>query len=139
MNNQKPKLIILEGSDRCGKTSLQLALNKRFKYNHIILDRGPVGFQTYHEIFDRDPQTKEYLKMEKQIRKTNHLMIYLECETWEQIIRCKNTNEEIQDFDYHKEVYRKYYNKSKLNKVKIDTTFCSTEEIIDYLIKEKLL
>lgn len=136
---KQPKLIILEGTDRCGKTTLQLALNKRFKYTHIILDRGPVGFQAYHEIFGRDPQTKYYKEMEQQLKETNHLMIYLTCSTKEQLRRCYETNEPIQDFDAHKKVYEKYYNESNLNKVLVDTTVLSTEQIIDYLINNKKL
>lgn len=136
---KQPKFIILEGTDRCGKTTLQLLLNKRFRYNHIILDRGPVGFQAYHEIFGRNPQTESYEDMEKSFKETNHLMIYLTCDTEEQLRRCYATNESIQDFDYHKSVYEKYFKKSSLNKVMINTTNMKPNEIIDYLIACNLL
>ena len=48
-----PKFIILEGVDRTGKGTMQEAINKATNYKHIILDRGPIGFKAYCEIFSK--------------------------------------------------------------------------------------
>ena len=51
--------------------------------------------------------------------------------------RCKNTNHEILDFDYQKELYNKYFNKSKFkNKLVINTSEEDYKQKISQWINE---
>lgn len=137
----KPKFIILEGVDRTGKSTMQLAINKSTKYKHYVMDRGPIGFKAYCEIFNKDKELFEsYDKSEKEfLNIDNVLVIYLDCDTSVLIDRCIKTGHETIDYPFHKKIYEKYYNESKLAKVKVDTTNTSVYEIAEELVKKGVI
>jgi thymidylate kinase len=139
----KPKIVILEGVDRCGKTTMQQEINKQTKYKHIVVDRGPIGFKAYCEIFGRPEKLfRKYNKLEwdlAQLMKDEILVIYIDCATDVLIERCLQTSHEIVDFDLHKSIYEKYFNESPLRKIKVDTTNRHASEIIRDLISEGVL
>lgn len=137
----KHKFIILEGCDRTGKSSMQDEIDKQTKYKHFVLDRGPIGFKAYCEIFNKDQELfNSYSKSEEEfLQLSNILVIYLDCSTETLIERCLKTNHEILDFNYHKKIYEKYYNQSKLNKIKVDTTHKNVSEIVEDLVKNGVI
>lgn len=137
----EPKFIILEGVDRSGKDSMQDAIDQATKYKHFIMDRGPIGFMAYCEIFKKDYKLfHKYSLMEQELSKLpNVLVIYLTASTEELINRCNKTNHEILDFDYHKEVYETYVQASSLKTITVDTTNKHVSEIVQDLIKEGVL
>ena len=47
-------LIILEGMDKVGKTTLISHLNKATDFKHIILDRGSISSYVYDTIYERN-------------------------------------------------------------------------------------
>ena len=136
-----PKFIILEGCDRTGKSSMQDEIDKQTKYKHFVLDRGPIGFKAYCEIFNKDQKLfNSYNKSEEEfLQLSNILVIYLDCSTEILIERCLKTNHEILDFNHHKKIYKKYYDQSKLNKIKVDTTEKHVSEIVKELINQGVL
>ena len=70
-----PKMIILEGVDRSGKGSLQEAIDKLTNYKHFVMDRGPIGFKAYCDIFEKGNELFDlYTEMEK--------MSHLEIPNW---------------------------------------------------------
>lgn len=121
----KPKIIILEGVDRSGKSTLQHAINKATCYKHIVVDRGPIGFKTYCDLFSRDPQLWDnYDDLEKHLAKMEDvLVIYLDCDTKVLIDRCIQTGHEILDYTLHKHFYKFYFDKSPMKKIIVDTTY----------------
>lgn len=115
-------IIIIEGVDRTGKTTLQERLKKHYQYRHLTIVRGPVGMKAYNEIYDRSG-TNGYLDlMEQSFKKLGAIMIYLYAD--EKVIK-KRLEEEIGaekiDVKYNQRVYDQYYNWSSLNKFKINT------------------
>ena len=46
-------LIIFEGMDKTGKTSLINEFNKRTNFKHIVLDRGAISSYVYDAIYER--------------------------------------------------------------------------------------
>lgn len=137
----KPKMIILEGVDRSGKGSLHEAIDKLTKYKHFVMDRGPIGFKAYCDIFEKGNELFDlYTEMENNLSKIpNVLVIYIDCETEELIRRCKETNHEIIDYSTHKYFYEVNYGESPLEKVRVNTTKMSAEEIVQKLIDMGLL
>lgn len=136
-----PKFIILEGVDRSGKDSMQDEIDKQTRYKHFIMDRGPIGFKAYCDIFNKDFELfKKYTQAEEQwATLDNVLVIYLTATDETLVDRCVKTNHEILDFHRHKEIYEAYLNISPLNHIVADTTHKHVSEIVSDLIKEGVL
>ena len=141
LGQPEPKLIILEGVDRSGKDSMQDAIDQATKYKHMVMDRGPIGFKAYCDIYSKDLSLfHSYERTEQSMVNLNNvLVIYLDCSTEVLVDRCIRTNHEILDFDLHKSFYEAHYNNSPLPKIKVDTTNRHVTEIVQDLIKEGVL
>jgi len=138
----KPRIIIVEGVDRTGKTELINEINKRTSYRHIIRDRGPIGYRAYSIIFDRDDKLLEgYWDLEKKLAEIDDIIIvYLYCETKELIERSIKTDHEILDFDFHKKVYLHCLGTSHFrNRLIIDSTKKNTNDIVNELIEREII
>lgn len=68
-------IVIFDGMDKVGKTTLIHALDKATKYEHIIIDRGPNSYLVYDNLYNR-PYKLDHLKTEMDIRNTSHLCVY---------------------------------------------------------------
>lgn len=68
-------IVIFDGMDKVGKTTLIHALDKATNYEHIIIDRGPTSYLVYDEIYNR-PYKTDHVKTEMDLRNTSHLCIY---------------------------------------------------------------
>lgn len=142
MEQVKTKLIIVEGTDRSGKGELIKEINKRTAYKHITQDRGPIGWRAYAIIFNRDESfLNDYFKLEKEMAEIeNTLIIYLHCETKELINRCIETDHELLDFDFHKNVYDHCLHNSYFeNKLIVNSTNKNPKQIVDELLEKGLI
>lgn len=143
MNNEniQPKMIFIEGVDRVGKGSLMQAIHKVTKYKHCIFDRGVFSNMVYAIVYKRNtPQLMEgYEQLENQLLKTNHLVIYLTCDTKELNRRVKETNHEPVDFGSHKKLFQTFVNSTKLRTVIVDTTKNTPDEIAIALLQKGLI
>lgn len=45
--------VIFEGLDKAGKTTLEWEFMKASNFKHIVIDRGPVGYMVFDELFNR--------------------------------------------------------------------------------------
>lgn len=45
--------VVFEGLDKAGKTTLEWELLKATNFKHIVIDRGPVGYMTFDDLFGR--------------------------------------------------------------------------------------
>lgn len=137
----RPKFIILEGVDRSGKDSMQDAIDKHTRYKHFVMDRGPIGFKAYCELFNKGGSLfRAYCEAEEQWSLLDDvLVIYLTADTETLLDRCARTNHEILDFDHHKKVYEHYLNTSPLKHIVADTTYRHVDEIVQDLVKEGVL
>jgi len=136
----KPILLIIDGMDKSGKTTLINFINKKTKYAPLILDRGPIGYKVYSEIFKRQNTPADYDMLEKTLLKSKHLCIYLYADEQEIKNRFLTSGEKKVPLGIraHLNIYKKYYLKSKLNKLAINTTLLSVEETFDIIAKECL-
>ncbi|MED4262021.1 hypothetical protein [Priestia aryabhattai] len=140
-HDSEPKIIILEGVDRSGKDSMQDAIDSATKYKHMVMDRGPIGFKAYCDIYDKGYKLyKAYDDIEKEMATlSNVLVIYIDCSTEVLVDRCIRTNHEVLDFEFHKRVYESCFDASPLRKIKVDTTERHVTEIVQDLIAEGIL
>lgn len=145
----KPIMVIIEGVDRTGKDTLQQTLNKTTDYKNLVIIRGPIGFLAYNKIYDKGVDPQDYLTLEQQLKNTRHLVVYLTADTDELLTRFIETNEEPlreevsnenasrrQVLESHKKIHEIYYEYSSLNKMKIDTTNLSTEEVASKVVRK---
>lgn len=137
----EPKIIILEGVDRVGKSTLKDTIHKLTNFKHFLIDRGPISYMAYCEIFNRPIDLYlKYSDMEKRLAKMpNVLVFYLTANNETLIDRCIADNHEIIDFDFHKQVFERIIKTSPLKSITIDTSNNSPESIVTDLIKEGVL
>ena len=133
----KAKMIFIEGVDRTGKGSLMQAIHKETQYKHVVFDRGVISNIVYATVNGRltTDLMRQYQSLEKQIAKSNHVVIYLTCSTEVLKERMENTNHEYVDFDLHKKVFEEVCSSSPLN-IKVVDTSNKTPEQIAKLLKE---
>ena len=143
-----PVMVIIEGVDRTGKDTLQQSLNKATDYKNMVMIRGPIGFLAYNKLYNKAVDANEYLTIERQLKQVNHLVVYLTADTDELLQRFIDTNEEPlreekanenvsrrQTIEMHKKIHEIYYEYSTLNKMTIDTTNLTTEEVAEQVVK----
>lgn len=137
----KPCLIILEGVDRTGKTSVQRSLDILSDYRNFVMIRGPVGFLTYNRIYSKGVSEKDYYDLEKDIKEMRHLMVllYAPPETLQR--RAKETNEKQPlhkggTWEEHLKIHNFYYQKSRLNKIKFDTSKNSSCNVAEQILEK---
>ena len=68
-------IVLFEGMDKVGKTTLIHALDKATNYEHIIIDRGPNSYLVYDEIYNRGHKL-DYYKTEMDLANTSHLCVF---------------------------------------------------------------
>lgn len=68
-------IIIFDGMDKVGKTTLIHALDKATDYEHIIIDRGPNSYLVYDKLYKR-PYELDHIKTEMDLKNTSHLCVY---------------------------------------------------------------
>ena len=66
-------LIIFEGMDKTGKTSLINEFNKRTNFKHIVLDRGAISSYVYDAIYERGNREK-YDFFVDMVKKVPHIV-----------------------------------------------------------------
>lgn len=137
----EPKLIIIEGTDRVGKSTLIEELHKATNYKHIINDRGVLSNIVYSQVYGRmTPElSKQYKELEKQIAKTNHLVIYLTCDAKILEQRRKDTNHEPVDFKYHQKLFASAVEATPLSVCTFDTAALKPHNIVQKLIASELV
>lgn len=131
----KTRMIFIEGVDRVGKGSLMQAIHKATDYKHVIFDRGVISNIVYSIVHNRlTPELyTEYTNIEKQIAKTNHIVLHLTCATDVLKERMLKTGHEYVDFDGHKQLFDSFFATSPLNVITLDTTTQSPEIIAGIL------
>ena len=77
-------LIIFEGMDKTGKTTLLNKLNKATNFEHVVLDRGVISSYVYDKVYGRNFREKYDFFLDM-IKNTKHLVIL--CVASEEVIR----------------------------------------------------
>lgn len=138
MNKSKPILIIFEGVDKTGKTTIRDRFNKKTNFGYVVLDRLTTSSKIYNEFFGRD--RLDYYKTieDAMIKAFNVLVVLCECDTEIILERLRNANEELpkqlRNVDEVKKAFREEVERSFINYVVIDTTNKEIDECVDSII-----
>lgn len=89
-------IVIFDGMDKVGKTTLIRALDKATHYEHIIIDRGPNSYLVYDELYNRGHKI-DYYKTEMDIRNTSHLCVYCYANVEDIEMRLAKAGEEFEE------------------------------------------
>lgn len=96
-NEVKPILIVFEGVDKSGKTTLKDEFNKTTNFKYVVLDRLTTSSKVYNKAFGRD-RNKYYEDVRKAFaRSFNVLEVLCICSTDEIKKRLDEANEKLPD------------------------------------------
>lgn len=94
--------IIFEGLDKAGKTTLEWEFLKATNFKHIVIDRGPIGYMIFDEIFERSTKfsKQNFIHYARKLIKTGDFLI-IYCKAPYDVIskRLKDHNEKC-PYDY---------------------------------------
>lgn len=135
LQDEQPVLLIFEHQDKTGCTTTISNVDKASYYKHFMLDRGPLSYSAYSQLYNKGP---EYDQLESQIMNCRHLQVYLTCDVdviKQRFIDCDEPDlpggQKIED---HKRVFDYFYEKSKLNKIKIDTGQLDPDQVLKVIL-----
>ena len=136
----KPKLIILEGVDKVGKTSVYQTLRRMTNYGPLVIDRFLGSNYAYDLFWGREHYIKNYDRLEKSLMKSFDVyLIYLICSGPEHKRRLKkeDTNfETIKRITVVDRLFYLYYNLSPIkNKTIIDTAKKTSKEVASLILE----
>lgn len=132
-------LIIFEGVDKTGKSTLLKEVLKRTNYKHIVYDRGPVSQIIYSYLFDRDLDSSIYY-VTSTLRNLKNLIVLCvaDCDIIEQ--RLKDANEELpEQLKDIKTVQKMFEAESYIlgfNVLRVDTTSASIDECVEMILNK---
>lgn len=134
----KPILIIFEGVDKSGKTTLKDKFNKKTNFGYVVLDRLTTSSKIYNNFFNRD-RLEYYNRFERSVIESfNILVVLCECDTDLIVERLRNANEvlpeQLKNIDEVKKAFEEEVEKSFTNYMLIDTTKRSIDECVDDII-----
>ena len=139
------RLVVFEGTNRSGKSTLRMELLKRIP-NILTIDRFTGSNYVYSVLFNRE-EDFVYLAYLEFVLSSRGIVVYCYTDYPTYVERCKNTGHEIQteeDFNKEKEVFEYYFNQvtSYKNIIKFDTSKMSTDSclkiLIPYLLRARL-
>lgn len=133
------RFVAVSGPDRAGKDTLIQEIHKQTKFAHCVMNRNPVCYSVFVEYYNRDKKLiDEAMDIDLSLSKApGATLILVTANTDDLEQRCKDTNHEVLDFDYQKQLYNKYFNKSKFkNKLTINTSEEDYNQKIQQWIKE---
>lgn len=131
-------IIIFDGMDKVGKTTLIHALDKATNYEHIIIDRGPNSYLVYDKLYCR-PYEIDHLKTEMDIMTTSHLCVYCYADEDDIKKRLKEAGEEWAeeqgDIWSVKANFSNVMSQSNLDVIRICTSVFTIEESVQMIMK----
>lgn len=142
LNLIKPKIIIFEGTDKVGKSTLYKEFNEATNYSFFCIDRFTASGYVYDKVYNREDRVEAIQIIEKSLNKSLNseiYLIYLYCDLNLQIKRIKEldkfSEDRLNNLRLAKDLYKDYLDRiCSYNVIEIDTTNKSikstTEEII---------
>lgn len=133
--------VIFEGLDKSGKTTLEWAFLKATNYKINVIDRGPIGYMVFDEIFNRATKlgNQEFIRQARKINKSKDCYV----------VYCKVDNDiaEQRLKDHGEKCPYNYSNAQKIMKNKmtryydsehmliLDTSLKSIDECTEDIVK----
>jgi thymidylate kinase len=129
-------IVILEGLDKTGKTTVKLELEKQTKYKHMVVDRLWMSYLSYAKLNKRRISIDD-VKRTIPEDKNNVLIIYLTCLPQMLQARLISAGHELIDIEAHKEAFdesKKIMLSLGLKVVTIPTTMLSPRDTTKRII-----
>lgn len=121
----KPILVLLEGIDKVGKTTVYKAFRRMNNFGPLCIDRFLASNFAYDNTFLRKHYIRNYTKKEKQLLKTfDVVLVYLTTE-WKALFVRLRQADDSRDFNFFSFTdiwFWVYFKNSKFRKIIIDTT-----------------
>lgn len=135
---KKPILVILEGADKVGKTSVHKSLGRETEHTVLIIDRFIGSYIAYGEISGRNnPPKEELYRIENKLEEIfTPLVVYLHAPIAELLARSDKAGEREYEGFYIANIrpfYEKYLDNTTLNQVSIDTSTHTVKECVDVI------
>ena len=102
--------IIFEGLDKSGKTTLEWEVLKATNFKHVVIDRGPIGYMVFDELFDRSTKigNQNYIhQARKALKSGDYLVVY--CKAPYEVVM-ERLVEHSEDCPYDYKYAQKRYN-----------------------------
>lgn len=141
-------IIILEGVDRVGKTSVMKKICQLTNYKFPMMDRGPAGFMAYDIIFGRDTaeRSASYAKNAEELNQMDVLIVYLYANGNELLNRMIKEGKEL-PYENHEDNINEIINRSDIYNtmidiyspgkvLKINTTTRPIDEVVRTILNE---
>lgn len=133
--------VIFEGLDKVGKGTLEKEFLKAVDYKHIVIDRGPIGYLIFDQLFGRETSKskKDFLAEAEFVSKSDNFAVIL-CSASEVVVNERLiAHGETLPYDFktaHKlylDNVNKYYNPDRL--WLLDTSMRSIEDCVQIIVK----
>lgn len=131
MESEKPLLIILEGMDKSGKSTLKKLINKATNYNYIVVDRFTTSGKVYAFLYGEQKENNIYLNHLEEVTANNFDVLEVLCEAPLYLISARlkreareNRTGTVMPLDKimeHKSLFNEYAKKSKYDTIFINT------------------
>ena len=141
---KKELVIVFEGMDKVGKTTIKDIFNKKTNFKYLVLDRLFVSSLVYNELFKRKDK-QYYLKLANTfLDNFNVIVVYVSCSKEIQKNRLIENDEvlpkELKDYNKVNSLFLQTIDSLKLKHFQICTTNCLNgsdfEKKADFLIKK---
>lgn len=136
----KSTIIIFEGADKTGKTTLINKFNKQTNFKYLVLDRFTISSRVYNHFFSRNRE--EYYKGIENVfcESFNVLLIYCYCSKNDNEKRLNNNNEvlpiNIKDYEDVNNKFMENILDSNYRKVfLLNTTLNNEKDCVNKIIK----
>ena len=133
----KPKLVILEGADKVGKSTTHKLLAHETNHKVMIIDRFIGSYIAYGEMngTKTPEEIRDMYNLEDKLQESfDILLVYLHAPVEELLIRSKRHNELEKESFYINHIatyYKKYLRMTSFNHVEIDTGVFSPKGCVD--------
>lgn len=133
--------VIFEGLDKSGKTTLEWAFLKATNYKINVVDRGPIGYMVFDEIFNRSTKlgNQEFIRQARKINKSKDCyVVYCRVDNNIANQRLKDHNEKC-PYNYSnaqkimKNKMIRYYDSEHM--LILDTSLKSIDECTEDIVK----
>ena len=132
------KLVIFEGMDGTGKTTLRKKFEHKSKYKHTVIDRFTGSAIVYDEIYGRKSNKNSHLIFETKLKEIIDVyLVYLFCDRDILRKRLKKKKDIIskEDLDKADTLYDEYLDDTSFKLIGIDTGRDTISKSVDKIVK----
>lgn len=136
--------VIFEGLDKAGKTTLEWEFMKATNFKHVVIDRGPVGYMVFDELFNRSTKFGQHNfihQARKALKSGDFMVVYCKVTPEVAAERLAEHNEKC-PYDYEKaqKLYdrqvKRYYREDYTLEFDTDRPIAECVELIVDKLKE---